>query len=145
MKKTLRTLMMAAACWGLFSATSFALEGMLVKADVPFSFVAGSETLPAGSYVFRVNDPTEPAVLSIESPHGKEHELLITETESTPHEGAAMQSKLVFDRYGSEHYLAEVWVAGEDQVRAIPMNEIQQERTRTLEHERMSIPLHKVG
>lgn len=140
-----RTLLLAATCLALFSAAAFALEGTEVRANIPFAFVVGEKSFPAGEYLFRLDDPTEPEALMVESPDGTRHDFALTETDTLPREEAAKESKLVFDRYGNDHYLAEIWIAGHEQGRMIPMSEIRRERVASLEHERMSIPLHKVG
>lgn len=138
MQKTARTLMMTAALLGLVSTASFAFEGTHVKADIPFAFVAGEKTLPAGSYVFTIDNPNEPTVLGIERADGTAEDFVMTEGSSS-REKPVEESRLVFDRYGTEHYLAEVWATGLDEGRKVPMSEIQHERTRHLEHERLTI------
>lgn len=118
-RMTLSGLALAAAA-GLF-VTPARAEGMEVKAKVPFSFYAGNEMFPAGSYVFTVDDASAPTVLTIENAkdHGKRTEFVLTEGEKMV-AGPAEQSELLFDRYGQDNFLAEVQVQGMDEGRALP-------------------------
>jgi hypothetical protein len=87
----------------LLNATSVYAQSY-AKANVPFAFNVGAKQLPAGTY--------EIGVLS-QSPN----EIMIRNTETT---AAALsiartegprdtESKLVFDRIGTQYFLTEVW------------------------------------
>jgi len=80
-----------------------------VRADVPFSFSVGSTALPAGAY-------------DVSSIGGDSHTLLIkardgsanaiVNSNSAIRMDGAEKTKLVFHRYGSQYFLAEVWRQG---------------------------------
>ena len=53
------------------------------------------------------------------------------------------ETKLVFDRDGKDNFLAEVWVAGLDEGRAVPQSERQRERLESMTMERKEVPLRK--
>lgn len=118
-----------------------ASTGVQVEANVPFSFTAGIETLPAGRYVFTVDDPMEPSELTIQRKDGSKVDVVLTATE--PHPEPANDSKLVFDQYGTDHFLAKVVVAGFDEARVLPKQEIQREYARLLEQR--EVPLTAVS
>ena len=73
-----------------------------VRANVPFEFVVGATTLPAGEYT--VGSLTSDT-LKIASMDAKEVALRLTRTT----DGKTDHAKLVFHRYGDRYFLAEVW------------------------------------
>ncbi len=81
-----------------------------IQADIPFDFMVGDETLPAGTYTF-AHPTTMPDVLLIRSLDGHESVVVITrgvqESRTPPDE-----TKLVFTRYGDVYFLAQVWTVG---------------------------------
>ena len=84
-----------------------AQDQMLV--NVPFDFVAGNKTLPAGEYAVKAVGPANMLIL-------------VDRTDSTtsaflPTHAAVsaqpqIESKLVFNRYGDRYFLAQVWTSG---------------------------------
>jgi hypothetical protein len=129
---TVGALVLAAA------APGFAGEGTTVRADVPFAFYAGEHLLPPGNYLFVVDEPGEPGLLTIQERNGKEHEMLLTVTEHRAIQ-AANGTRLVFDRYGKDNFLSQIWVAGFDEGRAVPKSEVERDRVALLRHETLSI------
>jgi len=72
--------------------------------SVPFGFIAGDKSLPAGDYSVQVNPERGSVVLRQE---GQDPLMILTnrkESRSAPQRG-----KLVFQRYGTSFFLAEVW------------------------------------
>jgi len=82
-----------------------------IQADIPFDFMVGDKTFPAGTYTFA--EPTiTPGVLRIRSLDGHESVLVITQSvqeSRTPSD----ETKLVFTRYGDQYFLAQAWIVGE--------------------------------
>ncbi len=72
--------------------------------SVPFGFIAGDKSLPAGDYSVQVNPERGSVVLHQE---GQSPLILLTNqresTNTSPH------GKLVFKRYGANFFLSEVW------------------------------------
>jgi hypothetical protein len=75
--------------------------------DIPFSFVAGGETLPAGPYTV---DTSTPGVIVVKSAEQKASAMVST----IPVQSVDIQpaSKLVFRRYGGTYLLSQVWTLG---------------------------------
>jgi hypothetical protein len=72
--------------------------------SVPFGFIAGDKSLPAGDYSVQVNPERGSVVLHQE---GQSPLILLTnqrESTNTP-----LRGKLVFKRYGANFFLSEVW------------------------------------
>ncbi len=79
-----------------------------VEANVPYTFVVGNTTLPAGKYIIRMPDSSEPNVLEIRAANG--HTAVAFETEDTnqtPNKG-----ELVFHKIGDNYFLSQVWITG---------------------------------
>ena len=79
--------------------------------EVPFAFNAGNTQLPAGEYnVSIVNPSSDRSVVLIKSSDGQSSALLST----TDIIGWSTSSaRLVFRRYDSRYFLAQVWMASE--------------------------------
>jgi hypothetical protein len=103
MKRNLITILSLVVMSLLLNATAVYAQSY-AKAEVPFAFNVGAKQLPAGSYEIRV--------LS-QSPN----QIMIRNTETTAaalsiarNEGPRdTESKLVFDRIGTQYFLTEVW------------------------------------
>jgi hypothetical protein len=83
------------------------------KASIPFSFIVGSKTFPAGEYrVTRLNPQSDKAALAIKSADGRLSKIVLT----TPVQAAetAERAKLVFNRYGDQYFLAQVWTPADN-------------------------------
>jgi hypothetical protein len=83
-----------------------------IEANVPFSFVVGDTTLPAGKYQIRTIDDGANVVLEIRSENGRT--AVVFDTVQAQLEGDRIQHKteLVFDKVDDLHFLTQVWVAG---------------------------------
>ena len=82
------------------------------SANVPFDFVAGSKSLPAGHYNI-TNSTQGGEVVKITS---TAKAMSVFNLAMRMNNGrTAKESKLVFHRYGNRYFLAEIWRAGETQ------------------------------
>jgi len=82
--------------------------GLGVIANVPFNFVAGYKSFPAGEYWVKNGPATR--TITIQSRDGKVKAFALwQDTESLrPH----ADSSLVFTKYGDSYFLRQVWVQG---------------------------------
>jgi hypothetical protein len=78
-----------------------------LKANIPFDFSVGGRTLPAG--VYTVTPMSMPNTLRIRRDDNREGVLIQTEGSQTRRDED--RTKLVFRRYGDQHFLAQVWTA----------------------------------
>lgn len=76
---------------------------------IPFAFVAGSATLPAGEYRIQKWDGTSP-VLLIQCSDPSESAMVLTNAAEAKE--LQSESKLVFNRYHNRYFLSQVWMAG---------------------------------
>jgi hypothetical protein len=81
-------------------------------ADIPFDFNVGNQTLPAGEYTVRqVNPASDQAVLQIRSKDGRVSAMVRM---GSVHGKAQESAKLIFNRYGNQHFFAQAWVDGDN-------------------------------
>lgn len=77
-------------------------------ADIPFDFKAGDKELPAGRY--QVSQSTGGEAVTV---RGVENSISVVKmTNHLVQLDPAKTSKLVFNRYGNQYFLSEVWIAG---------------------------------
>lgn len=77
-----------------------------ITVEIPFAFAVGGQQCPAGVWTLTL-DPMNPAILRIEKGDGKQRFLVGV----TPMwAGAEVRaSRLMFNQYGTERFLSEVW------------------------------------
>ena len=77
-----------------------------VTAAIPFDFVVGDKTLPAGKYM--VSSATQDGTgLKIQNRDAKSAAFRFTSP--IPEKSTKRTAKMVFHRYGQQYFLAEVW------------------------------------
>jgi hypothetical protein len=77
---------------------------------IPFEFAAGGKTLPAGDYYIRRNFDHARVVIRLESKSSAESIYLAMH--SVQKNNIQDQSKLIFNKYGNQMFLTQVWTAG---------------------------------
>jgi hypothetical protein len=86
-------------------ANAYAQDASRVLVTVPFEFVAGGKTLPAGAYsVGRLSPGIHPTLLI----HGKDNGAFALVLPSTPDGESAGHAELNFERVGDQYYLTKV-------------------------------------
>jgi hypothetical protein len=80
----------------------------VIKANVPFNFMVGGKTLPAGEYRIQTERPN---LVLIQSSDSKSHTNLIAHSaQDTQMNGVAA---LRFNRYGDRYFLSQVWTGSD--------------------------------
>jgi hypothetical protein len=92
----------------LATASAYAQTGV-VKANVPFNFIVNKAELPAGQYTVQPVG-TSGSAMSIQSSDNQVVNLVLPHTCQSAE--AQKTSKLVFHRYGSQYFLAQIWTEG---------------------------------
>src|SRR6267143_4942431 len=101
-----------------------------IKANIPFEFVIGDKTLPAGTYIAK--PATTGGALAIQSADGKNSAVRMTGPTEQKNKSRA---RMVFHRYGHNYFLAQVW-SGESSGRELAKSK----QERAVERELASIP-----
>jgi len=104
MKKVLGCLSMAALA--VVMAAPVSAQTLSVTASVPFDFVVGGRTMPAGDYV--VNTITTFGVLEVQDASQAAAPVL-TRADSADGPGNGDGAHLTFRRYGGDYFLVNVW------------------------------------
>jgi hypothetical protein len=109
-KKILRELVMTALAVGLLSGLGLAQgsTGVVVTADIPFSFTVGNTTLPAGKYEISQMLGTDAWDFSIADSTGKVRVIVGTEPAEMGKRARAFE--LTFDVFGDKHFLNYIWL-----------------------------------
>jgi hypothetical protein len=80
-----------------------------MRVNIPFDFVAGNTSLPAGEYWVETSGPTH-TLLLIDRKDAISSAFI--NTNAAVSAGPQSESKLVFNRYGDRYFLSQVWTAG---------------------------------
>jgi len=90
----------------LAATSAYAQSADRISMKIPFNFIAGEKTLPAGEYIVRSDFPSR--VTLIRTADGRrEHTTILTMP--VPPETTPFTAKLVFHRYGDQYFLHQVW------------------------------------
>ena len=102
----------------LATASAYAQTGV-VKANVPFNFIVSNTEIPAGQYTVESLGVAGTA-MAIQSPDSKIVKMVLAQ----PCESAQAPSttKLVFHRYGTQYFLAQIWSAGNNRGIELPQS-----------------------
>ena len=87
-----------------------------VRSQIPFEFIVGSKTMPAGEY-FLKSASSSGAALMISTADGKVSAIRLTNTIGPKLQ--VSEAKLVFHRYGEKYFLAEVWTGADNTGRVL--------------------------
>jgi len=126
--KGLAMLMVTLALAAVSATVANGQSNARLIAHVPFDFVVGEKTLPAGKYSVAATDQSG-ATMAIANSQGDAAIRLSSPMERKDREKAA---KLVFHRYGSTYFLAQVWRAGEATGREISKSDQERGMAREL-------------
>jgi len=102
----------------LLVAACASAQSVNLKANVPFDFVVGNATLPAGAYNIRsLNNESSSFTLAIRGENGKVARMV--GSDAAENLKPAASSHLLFHRYGNTYFLAQIWTQGEQHGRQV--------------------------
>jgi hypothetical protein len=127
MKRNFITILSLVVMSLLLNATS-AYAQSYAKANVPFAFNVGAAQLPAGTYEIKVLSQS-PNLIMIRNPETTAAALSIARSEN-PRDA---ESKLVFDRIGTQYFLTEVWKGSGTVGMIVPTSKHEQELKKELQ------------
>ena len=129
---------------GAVATASAQLPGTGMSAQIPFAFIVGDQTLPAGMYELRrIGD--DPYLLYIQNVDDR-REVAIFFTTRVDEVNLIRQSALVFHRYGDVYFLAQITSRYEGIARELQRSEQERRMERGLASnnkapESQSVPL----
>ncbi len=118
-KKMIRTVLTGTLLVAAIAASALAQDRPLVRAKIPFKFAVGSKTMPSGNYTVTRPSSSSQLVL-IRADNGSAASYTLTRGKEGRSESG--QTKLVFRRYGDQHFLAQMWTKGERAGIAFPVS-----------------------
>jgi hypothetical protein len=94
----------------LSATAALAQSGQRIEVTVPFDFVASDRKMPAGEYILQRTIEGPRVVMQLRGENDSQFVYLMIH----PVRSLDIQSrsKLIFTRYGNEHFLSQIWVAG---------------------------------
>jgi len=107
----------------LAGSSVFASSSGMLRANIPFDFMAGGKKFQSGEYT--VSSTNTPSVLLVRSLNSRTAAFVLTDSVSAP--GHQDKAKFVFRRYGSQYFLAQIWDGTSDDGREVPPS--QQEKS----------------
>lgn len=125
MKKTIFPTMLAL---GLLGATAGSAQSSQLEAQVPFNFMAGAVTHPAGKCA--ISATAYPSVLMVRC-EGDNYGTFVS-TMAAERSGTGREGKLVFNRYGERYFLSQIWAPGSHNGRELSKTKAEREIARTL-------------
>lgn len=142
-RRTFPFVIMLAVLVPLMGIHVVAQKGDLV-ADIPFNFTVCREQLPAGKYKVRPISNANPRALLVASDNNRSVEIVCTR-DVTAQEPAAT-GKLIFNRYGDQYFLSEMWLQGETTGSQFPVSEKEQALQREVrkKHEKVTVKVTEV-
>ena len=103
-----------------------------IVVSIPFDFVAGGKTLPAGVYSVKTYGP-ERTLLLIDRQDASAS--IFMGTNAIIASEPKSESKLVFNRYGDRYFLSQVWTAGNSCGRLLLKSDREKEISQTAKFE----------
>ena len=112
MKKQIYTMLTMMVLVGTLAKTAEAqsVNGVSMRANIPFEFSVGDNLLPAGEYrIQQVNPSSDLAVLQIANANGNARVLVRVRSMRADN---TSRTGLVFNRYGSSYFLSTLSIEG---------------------------------
>ena len=98
--------------------------------NIPFNFNVGNKTLPAGDYVVKPNRRGNDGAWLVQSKDGRDS--VLVNTRSMQASKTQKMTKLVFNKYGEQYFLSQIWTDGSDSGRELPMRRQERELEKTI-------------
>jgi hypothetical protein len=96
-----------------------------IIANIPFAFIAGNKTLPAGQYTIDRPNSNEPDLLLIRS--ADSHVAFFLNANNVQARQTPSKTELVFNEIGDKYFLSQIWMAGDETGREIPKTRAERE------------------
>jgi hypothetical protein len=124
-KQALKNLTMFSLLLMLTAVTVAAQSARSKITNIPFDFIVGQKTLPAGEYTVEPNRRDFDNVWLIQSREGNASVLIATMTVRANQ--SQEETKLVFRKYGDQYFLSQIWTPGGNSGRELTMPRLERE------------------
>jgi len=127
MKRLLGCLSMAALA--ILLAAPVSAQTIKLKASVPFDFVVGGRTMPAGDYMVSTGGGMSGVVEVSNVDPGIKPAFVTINAASGPSDGGG--AYLEFNRFGSDYFLAKAWDRSAATGCSVPMSRAEREKAKS--------------
>ena len=143
-KQAIRSLTMSGLLLVVTAISVHAQSERSKVTNIPFNFVVGQKTLPAGEYTVEPNRRDSQNVWLVQSRDGHVSALFTTMSVRTSE--AQDKAKLVFHKYGDQYFLSQIWTPGANSGRELPMPRLERELAKnTIARETIVLTKDSVG
>lgn len=112
MKKQVITMIAVVAFFATLAVTSVQAQNAgTISVSIPFDFAIAGKTLPAGDYNVRRSIEGDRELTTIRNVD-KSGALYLPQTHPVQTNEVPSESRLVFNKYGSQYFLSQVWLSG---------------------------------
>jgi hypothetical protein len=129
-RQTLRILTILGVLLATTVATANAQSERTEVTYIPFNFVVGKKTLPAGEYIVTPNRTRSNDVWLVQSRDG--HTSALFTTTSLRSSKTQKRTKLVFNKYGDQYFLSQIWVDGSNSGRELVKRQMERELEKSI-------------
>ena len=139
MKKQALTVLAMASLLAMLAVVSVHADpGSEVRADIPFDFIVGNTAYPTGSYAVQYTNPQGVFVVHIGEDESRR--TLLWSNTAPAKSGEDNSPRFIFNRYGDQYLLTQVWAGGDSGGRELP--KFHRERELAKEHlaKNVSVP-----
>ncbi len=105
--------------FGLMASVAHAQS---LKAEIPFEFVVGDKRMPVGEYTVK---PFTPQAVMIQSKDCNSSAIVLSSAVQA--KKFQESGKLVFNRYGDQYFLSQIWTPGTFNGRLVPKSRLERE------------------
>jgi hypothetical protein len=110
----------------MMTAVSVAAQSERSKiTNIPFSFIVGEKTLPAGEYTVEPNRRDYDKVWLVQSRDG--HSSVLFTTMPVRASETQEKTRFVFHKYGDQYFLSQIWTPGGNSGRELLMPRLERE------------------
>ena len=102
-----------------------------VKATVPFNFMVGNASLPAGDYGIQSALSGDSKALAIRNENAGGAMIVLSSAAVSAQ--ASPDTRLVFHRYGDSYFLSQIWTAGSSSGKEIGVSQREKEMAKNTE------------
>jgi len=125
MKKQALTILSVFSLVLTLSAVSIHAQSKRSTINIPFSFTVGVKTLPAGEYIVEPNRKDSNSFWLIQG--ARDNDSVLFSTGSVWTGRMQENTRLVFNNYDGQHFLSQIWNAGDSSGRELRMPRLERQ------------------
>ena len=103
----------------MLTAVTVSAQSKRIRVIMPFSFIVGQKTLPAGEYNLEPNREGSDYIWLLQNREG--HATVLFATDPARAGKTQEETRLVFHKYGSQYFLSQIWTPGGNTGRELRM------------------------